>query len=280
MTFEEAYRSGVEKLKDSGIQDSDIDARLLLEFVSGKDRTFILVHGSDEIEEKVYNDYKEVLEQRASHIPLQHITHTADFMGLEFEARPNVLIPRFDTEFLVEEAMRYVEDGSKVLDMCTGSGCILLSLMKYKNDIKGTAVDLSDDALALTRYNAEKLGVSPEIIKSSMFENVEGEFDYIVSNPPYIPSNVIEGLASEVKDHDPRMALDGGDDGLEFYRIIANEAGKYLVPEGRIFVEIGYDQGDAVKALFEAAGFIEVEVLKDYAGNERVVKCLKNWKIR
>ncbi|MCR5525941.1 MAG: peptide chain release factor N(5)-glutamine methyltransferase [Lachnospiraceae bacterium] len=280
MTFEEAYREGIKKLKDAGVQDSDVDARLLLEFVSGKDRTFLLVHGSDMIEDDIYAEYDELIEKRASHIPLQHITKKADFMGLEFETAPNVLIPRFDTEFLVEEAMRYVEDGSRILDMCTGSGCILLSLMKYKNDIVGTAADISDDALALTKRNAEKLGVSPEIIKSSMFENITGEFDYIVSNPPYIPSDDIEGLMSEVRDHDPRLALDGGKDGLEFYRIIANEAGKYLVPEGKVFVEIGYDQGDAVKALFEEAGFIDVEVLKDYAGNERVVKCSKNWKTR
>ncbi|MBR1893204.1 MAG: peptide chain release factor N(5)-glutamine methyltransferase [Lachnospiraceae bacterium] len=278
MTYSVCYQDAKKRLEEAGIADAESDTRLLMMYITGKDRGFIFAHGEDEMGEDDVAAFEAAIEQRLSHIPVQHITHVADFMGLEFKTSEGVLIPRIDTEFLVEEAMRFIPDGARVLDMCTGSGCILLSIMKYKNDIEGTAVDISDAALELTKANADKLGLSPTIIKSNLFENIEGKFDYIISNPPYIRKSDIPGLMEEVREHDPHLALDGGDDGLDFYRILAKESKDYLISEGMILVEIGYDQGSDVKAIFEAEGYIDVTVLSDYAGNERVVRCSKNWK--
>lgn len=278
MTYSVCYQDAKKRLEEAGIADAESDTRLLMMYITSKDRGFIFAHGEDEMGEDDVAAFEAAIEQRLSHIPVQHITHVADFMGLEFKTSEGVLIPRIDTEFLVEEAMRFIPDGARVLDMCTGSGCILLSIMKYKNDIEGTAVDISDAALELTKANADKLGLTPTIIKSDLFENVEGTFDYIISNPPYIRKSDIPGLMEEVREHDPHLALDGGDDGLDFYRILAKESKDYLISEGMILVEIGYDQGSDVKAIFEAEGYIDVTVLSDYAGNERVVRCSKNWK--
>ena len=278
MTYSVCYQDAKKRLEEAGIADAESDTRLLMMYITGKDRGFIFAHGEDEMGEDDVAAFEAAIEQRLNHIPVQHITHVADFMGLEFKTSEGVLIPRIDTEFLVEEAMRFIPDGARVLDMCTGSGCILLSIMKYKNDIEGTAVDISDVALELTKANADKLGLSPTIIKSNLFENIEGKFDYIISNPPYIRKSDIPGLMEEVREHDPHLALDGGDDGLDFYRILAKESKDYLISEGMILVEIGYDQGSDVKAIFEAEGYIDVTVLSDYAGNERVVRCSKNWK--
>ena len=278
MTYSVCYQDAKKRLEEAGIADAESDTRLLMMYITGKDRGFIFAHGEDEMGEDDVAAFEAAIEQRLNHIPVQHITHVADFMGLEFKTSEGVLIPRIDTEFLVEEAMRFIPDGARVLDMCTGSGCILLSIMKYKNDIEGTAVDISDAALELTKANADKLGLSPTIIKSNLFENIEGKFDYIISNPPYIRKSDIPGLMEEVREHDPHLALDGGDDGLDFYRILAKESKDYLISEGMILVEIGYDQGSDVKAIFEAEGYIDVTVLSDYAGNERVVRCSKNWK--
>ncbi|MCR5778693.1 MAG: peptide chain release factor N(5)-glutamine methyltransferase [Lachnospiraceae bacterium] len=278
MIYSVCYQNAKRRLEEAGITDAESDTRLLLMHTTGKDRSFIFAHGEDEMSEEDVAAFEAAIEQRLSHIPVQHITHVADFMGLEFKTSEGVLIPRIDTEFLVEEAMRFIPDGARVLDMCTGSGCILLSIMKYKNDIEGTAVDISDAALELTKANADKFGLSPTIIKSNLFENIEGKFDYIISNPPYIRKSDIPGLMEEVREHDPHLALDGGDDGLDFYRILAKESKDYLISEGMVLVEIGYDQGSDVKAIFEAEGYIDVTVLSDYAGNERVVRCSKNWK--
>ena len=278
MTYSVCYQDAKKRLEEAGIADAESDTRLLMMYITSKDRGFIFAHGEDEMGEDDVAAFEAAIEQRLSHIPVQHITHVADFMGLEFKTSEGVLIPRIDTEFLVEEAMRFIPDGARVLDMCTGSGCILLSIMKYKNDIEGTAVDISDAALELTKANADKLGLSPTIIKSNLFENIERKFDYIISNPPYIRKSDIPGLMEEVREHDPHLALDGGDDGLDFYRILAKESKDYLISEGMILVEIGYDQGSDVKAIFEAEGYIDVTVLSDYAGNERVVRCSKNWK--
>ncbi len=276
MTYSEALRKSTDYLRESGITDAETDARLLLMYVSGKDRTFFLAHGDEELTEREENLYQLLTEKRGGHVPVQHLTGTMNFMGLDFDVAENVLIPRIDTEFLVEEAMTYVEDGARVLDVCTGSGCILLSLMKYKNDISGVGVDVSDDALSLSRKNAEKLGVeNVQFIKSDLFQNVEGKFDYILSNPPYIKRAEINGLMDEVRLHEPHLALDGGEDGLDFYRKIAHEAKDYLESEGILFFEIGFDEGDALKEILSAEGYKDIEVVRDYSGNERVVRCLK-----
>ncbi|MCR4591152.1 MAG: peptide chain release factor N(5)-glutamine methyltransferase [Lachnospiraceae bacterium] len=278
MTYSDALKYGDGILSDAGIEEHALDSRLLLEHISGKDRTFILTRGDEEsLSAEEEERYEEALKKRSGRYPLQLITGRTVFMGLSFLVSDKVLIPRIDTEFLVEEALKDVCDGADVLDMCTGSGCILLSLMKYKNDIRGTGADISEEALSLARRNAEELGVrDAQFTKSDLFREINGRFDHILCNPPYIKSKEIEGLMEEVKLHEPHNALDGGEDGLLFYREIAAKAGEYLCDGGSLFLEIGYDQGSAVSALLESAGFSHIEVLKDYSGNERVVKCLKS----
>ena len=278
MNYTEAYLYGKNKLSEAGIADSESDCRLLLDFACGKNMTFIFAHGEEEMPERDEESFRKLLEKRASRYPVQLIIGKTDFMGLEFEVSEDVLIPRIDTEFLVEEAMTYVQDGASVLDLCTGSGCVLLSLMKYKNNIHGIGTDISDKALELAGRNAWNLGIGAKFIKSDMFENIREKYDYIVSNPPYIERKVIGSLMDEVRLYEPHTALDGGEDGLDFYRIIAKQAKDHLNSEGKIFLEIGYDQGDSVKKIFEDEGYINIDVVRDYVGNERVVKCSKNWK--
>lgn len=265
---------GEKTLKDAGITDYKTDAILLLEHVTGKDRTFIKAHPDAELTEGEEKDFRAFIMERSRRVPLQHITGTVWFMGLEFAVNPDVLIPRFDTEFVTEEVLKEVYDGDRVLDLCTGSGCILISVMKYKNHIEGVGTDISEKALKVARENAGRHEREPFFLQSDMFEKVWGTFDCIVSNPPYIKSADIEGLETEVKDHEPRGALDGGSDGLDFYRIIAKEAHDHLNKEGRIICEIGYDQGADVKRIFEEEGYRDIRIIKDYAGNERVMKCL------
>lgn len=203
-------------------------------------------------------------------------------MGLEFYVNRNVLIPRQDTEILVEEVMRHLHDGMRILDMCTGSGCILLSLLYYSNDCTGLGVDISPEALETAVQNAKKLNAGKaaegkrelhvDFMQSNLFGDLKPEvYDFIVSNPPYIKSGVIDTLMPEVKDHEPHLALDGREDGLYFYREILEQAGNYLTRGGMLFFEIGHDQGQAVKELMKAAGYAEVEVMQDFAGLDRVV---------
>lgn len=278
MTYSGAQRYGDRELKDSGIAEHDIDSLLLLISVTGKDRTFILTHGDEEsLTEEELKLYKEAISKRRAHIPLQHITGETDFMGLTFHVSEDVLIPRIDTEFLVEEALKLINDGAEVLDMCSGSGCILLSLMKYKNDIRGVGADISDAALRLAKKNAEDLDVKDAVfIKSDLFSEIEGFFDLIISNPPYIKSEEISTLMEEVRCHEPLTALDGGEDGMSFYRKIAESAKDHLISGGHLMVETGYDQGQAVGKIFEEEGYKNIRVLRDYPGNERVVICLKS----
>ncbi len=198
-------------------------------------------------------------------------------MGLEFLVSDKVLIPRIDTEFLVEEALIDINDGADVLDMCTGSGCILLSIMKYKNDINGVGADISDHALELAGKNAENLGISnARFVHSDLFTEIQGKYDFILCNPPYIRSGEIDGLMEEVRLYEPHAALDGGEDGLFFYRKIAEGAKEHLVNGGALILEIGYDQGEDVSRILKEEGYGHIRVLKDYSGNERVVKCLKS----
>lgn len=273
-TYRETYNNGVEFLKNSEIGDADIDARLLLEYVCGTDRNTLLAHPDREVSDTEADEYLKLLKKRTEHVPLQHILGTQDFMGLTFKVDGRVLIPRQDTECLVEEALTYIEDGMRVLDMCTGSGCILLSVMNYRN-VDGVGCDYSEDALTVAKENAELLELKPVFLQGDMFETLGDEqnhfFDVILSNPPYIPKSVIPTLMSEVKEHDPMSALDGGEDGLDFYRIIAEKAPKYLTNYGRIYLEIGYDQGQAVSELLDKAGFSEIKVIKDYCDNDRVI---------
>lgn len=272
MQYAKLYQIGKEQLQKAGITDAELDARLLLEFICHTDRNALYAHGDQEIEDEKMQDFLQLIEKRAVHIPLQHLTGEQNFMGLDFLVNEHVLIPRQDTEILVEEIMRDLHDGIRILDMCTGSGCILLSLLHYSNDCSGVGVDVSEDALVVARQNADRLAEKQAVfMQSDLFEKVEGSFDLIVSNPPYIRSQEIAGLMPEVREHEPHLALDGKDDGLHFYREIIKGAMPHLKRGGQLFFEIGYDQGEAVQALLAANGYTEIAVVKDYAGLDRVV---------
>ena len=291
MTYQETYITGKERLTAAGIEEAALDARLLLEHVCGTDRNELFVHGDRMLGLEQILQYEELLKRRERRIPLQHLTGMQEFMGLEFRVNEQVLIPRQDTEILVEEVLKNLHDGMSVLDLCTGSGCILISLLRYTNNCRGLGVDISPGALSVARKNAERL--IPEcliheedgdracirLLESDLYEQVEGQFDLIVSNPPYIPTRVIDTLMPEVREHEPRLALDGSEDGLLFYRRIIDGSRAHLKGGGMLFFEIGYDQGKAVSELMEKAGFLEVQVIKDYAGLDRVVSGTLNVKL-
>ncbi len=271
MTLREAYVYGQEQLNSAKIEDAELDAWYLLEFVTGISRTQYFLESEKELSFEEEQTYQKYLNLRMMHIPLQHITGVQMFMGLEFDVNEHVLIPRQDTEVLVESVQEVLRPDMHILDMCTGSGCILLSLLHGTKGVTGVGVDLSEAALHVAEKNAHKLGQTATFLQSDLFENVEGTYDIIVSNPPYIRTEVIESLQEEVRMHDPRMALDGKEDGLYFYRKIVDQSRKYLKASGRVYFEIGHDQGEDVKKLMEDAGFHDVTVKKDLAGLDRVV---------
>ena len=271
MNYTEAFLMGMQKLKEAEIGEAQLDARLLLEEVCGTDHNTLLCHGDREVSEAEEEQYRKALEQRAVHVPLQHLLGYQDFMGLRFQVNEHVLIPRQDTEILVEEAMRYLHDGMRILDLCTGSGCILLSLLHYSNDCEGVGVDISQEALQVAAQNAELLGIKADFLKSDLYEKVTGKFDLLVSNPPYIERKVIPTLMEEVREYDPYIALDGGEDGLDFYRRIIGGAQDYLKRGGQILMEIGSGQAQVVSELLREAGFKEIDVCRDFAGLDRVV---------
>ena len=277
MTYRELYEYGVSKLEAANIAEAKLDARLLLEYICHTDRNALLVHGDSERSSMEEQFYQMVIEKRATHIPLQHITGEQEFMGLTFRVNEHTLIPRQDTELLVEEAMRYLNSGMRILDMCTGSGCILLSLLKYSTCCEGIGVDISAKALEVARENATRLGFEcgkqVNFVESDLFAKLDCEykFDVVVSNPPYIETAVIDTLMPEVKDYEPLSALDGMEDGLFFYEKIVDKVPEYMRDGGWLFFEIGYNQGEAVKNMMLQKGFQDVKVLQDYAGLDRVV---------
>ena len=273
MKYSKLYEFGCLQLKAADISDWKTDARLLLEYACGTDFNFLYTNPDFEVTNDKETLYKEYIDKRLTHVPVQHITGTQCFMGLDFKVTKDVLVPRPDTEILVEEVLKDLHDGMRILDMCTGSGCILLSLLKYSNDCMGQGVDISPAALKVARENAEKLGISSaEFIESDLFQNVSGRFDILVSNPPYIKTSEIEGLMPEVSKYDPFIALDGHEDGIYFYKKILEGAGGFLNRGSLIALEIGNDEGEAVSALMKEAGLKNIEVIKDYGGNDRVVK--------
>lgn len=273
MRYADLYAQGKCALEKAEIEEAALDARLLLEYVCETDRTTLFAHPEKDVSIEQQERFEKLIAKRSTHIPLQHLTGQQDFMGLTFAVNEHVLIPRQDTEILVEEVMRDLHDGVHILDMCTGSGCILLSLLHYSNDTTGVGADLSGEALKVAQANAERLGMVERVrfVHSDLFEAIDETFDIIVSNPPYIRTDVIETLMPEVRDHDPRMALDGTADGLYFYRRIIEESKKYLKRGGQLFFEIGHDQAEDVVTLMQHHGYKEMEVKKDYAGLDRVV---------
>ncbi len=277
MKLQQIYKEGTEKLKAAGIKECDLDAWLLLEYASGIDRAKALSDPDMPLSKEAADTYRALLNRREKRIPLQYLIGEQHFMGLSFLVNEDVLIPRQDTETVVEAALSYVKEGMWILDLGTGSGCILLSILKLAGvNLKGTGSDISSAALKVARENARRLGLTAEFIQSDLFENLSGPYDLIISNPPYIPTDVIDTLSDEVRFHDPLLALDGGSDGLRFYRAVAKEAPTYLTPGGRLMLEIGSDEAAEVTSLLEAAGFTDLTVQKDLSGLDRLISAMYN----
>lgn len=271
MTFEYALKTARDVLKDAGIAEFELDAWLLMEYVCKIDKSYYYLNLKEEMEEEHEQTYEVIVKKRSERVPLQYITGVQEFMGLTLKVNSNVLIPRQDTEVLVEEALRVLKPGMKVLDLCTGSGCIIISLLKYAEGIKGFASDISKQALLVAKENAKLNQVEPDLIRSDLFSNITDSFDLIISNPPYIKTEEIDQLMPEVAHFEPVGALDGRDDGLHFYREITAQCMEYLKPEGFLYFETGCDQTDAVMEMMEQAGLKELKVIKDLTGLKRVV---------
>ncbi len=270
MNWRELLKAGKERLIRAEIEDADCDAWILLEYISGLDRARFFLYEQEKVPTDVITKYTEMLEQRSCHIPVQHLTGSQEFMGLEFMVTPDVLIPRQDTELLVETVLPYVK-GKKVLDVCTGSGCIAISLALLGQTSATDAVDISEKALKVAKINAGRLHAPVDFYQGDLLEDIKGTYDVIVSNPPYIASGELQKLMPEVHDHEPELALDGGTDGLDFYPRLLQEVTKHLAPGGIFAVEIGYDQGVAVREMFRRNHFEDVKCHQDLCGKDRVI---------
>lgn len=281
-TLRDAVNYGKQFLEDFGIENAQYDATELLLLVMGISRTQYLINSMDKIDSGKLAEYAELINKRAEHIPLQHITGIVNFYGREYKVNANVLIPRQDTEILVEEVMKLTNSESRVLDMCTGSGCIIISLAAsgHTSENGAVAIDISDDALKVADYNKKYNNADYiKLIKSDMFssseceqyKNEDNRFDVIVSNPPYIPTKDIDELSEEVRLHDPVLALDGDKDGLKFYKAITKQSVNYLKENGYLCYEIGYNQAEDVRNIMEQCGYSGIKVIKDLAGLDRVV---------
>ena len=262
---------GAKMLTQAGIDEAELDAGYILEYITGLNSAQYFIHSEDIIEKNKAEEFFRLIERRSKRIPLSYVIGTRDFFGLTFKVDENVLIPEQETELLVEEVIKHSE-GKSVLDMCTGSGCIAISIALFGKPSKVAASDISEKALKVARENAKSLKAGEiSFIQGDMFENVTDKFDIIVSNPPYIETGEIDELMPEVRDYIPRLALDGDIDGLKFYRIISKEAVKKLNKNGRIFYEIGYNQSRAVASILFENGFTDITVIKDYSGLDRIV---------
>jgi len=287
-TYMDLYEEGKKRLSAAYIREYEIDARYLLLFVYGIDMNEMLMNYASPFTEReadLVPVYLDAVTKRADRIPLQHITHVQNFCGYDFSVNEKVLVPRQDTEILVMEAVKELRTRIKqkqnpgektewgLLDLCTGSGCIAVTMKKEIPSLSVTASDISEEALAVAEENAKNNDASITFLQSDMYDGLgEKKFDVILCNPPYIRSGVIDLLDPEVKDHEPRIALDGDADGLKFYRILSSETMRHLNPGGRIFFEIGFDQAEDVTQLLKAAGFIDREVIKDFSGLDRVIR--------
>lgn len=258
---------------EKGIESGRLEAELLLSATLEMDRVGLYVNFERPLDAKELADYREKVRRRAQREPTQYILGETEFWSLPFRVNPQVLIPRADTEVLVEEALKRLSPGAALLDVGTGSGAIAVALAHELSELQVTALDCSDDALKIAENNAQQNGVGDRVActKGDLKSLPSGPFDMIVSNPPYIPVRDMEGLMPEVRDFEPRLALEGGDDGLDAYRQLANQVGKCLVDGGWLLVEVGVNQATDVSALFQAAGLGEVTVRDDYAGIPRVV---------
>lgn len=282
MLVKEMIKEGERRLMTAHCMDPWIDAELLYYHLTGTDRVGLFLRAKQEVDEETQNKYFELIAEREKRIPLQHITGTQEFMGLDFEVNKHVLIPRQDTEILVEEAARIIRGDNprtrarknwKVLDLCCGSGAIGISLSRICGNIKVTCADYSKEALEVAQRNAASNRVKIKFRHGDLFGAVGSrKYDMIVSNPPYIKSHMIPILQDEVKVHEPMMALDGGEDGLVFYRKIVEQASAHLKKNGVLIFEIGHDQAEEVSGLIQETGkFTKVHVVKDLPGHDRVV---------
>ena len=285
MTLAEIYEYGTNRLDEAGIEYPSIDAFYLLEYAAKIDKTKYLMFKDQEVSEKHFNEYKELIDKRCEHIPYQYIVGFAEFMGLTYEVSRDVLIPRLDTEILGEEALKVIGFEADVLDLCTGSGCIGISLKRYRPDIHVTCSDISHKALDMARKNIahQHLELANEtgslekgirLVEGDLFEpfDEDEKFDLIVSNPPYVSEEEYRSLMPEVKNHEPVTALIAGPDGLDIYRRLTADAPAHLKEGGKLLLEIGAAQAQAVTKLMEEGGFKDIEVIKDLAELDRVVK--------
>ncbi|MBQ4059428.1 MAG: peptide chain release factor N(5)-glutamine methyltransferase [Lachnospiraceae bacterium] len=274
-TIQELLNIGKEKLESAGNEYAKYERKVLLEEVLGCNYMFMLMNPDEEVSLEKETEYLRLIDERCKHYPLQYLLGYAHFMDYTFCVNENVLIPRNDTEILVEIANDVLEQVStnayKVLDLCCGSGCIGISLKLYHNDIDLTLSDVSKAALDVTRKNLERHDVKAKVVCDSLFAGINEKQNMIVSNPPYIESRVIDTLMPEVKEYEPMLALDGGKEGMDFYNQIIEEAPSHLNVGGWLLFEIGYNQGEAVSKKMTELGFQDVHVKKDYAGLDRVV---------
>lgn len=275
MKIEELLRYGKGKLEKQKVEDASIISRILMQYVLKIDRNKLIINKNDNVDINKENEYKEYIEEIIKGKPVQYITNNQEFMRLNFYVDENVLIPQPDTEILVEEVIKSIDikENIEILDMCTGSGCIGISLAKNIENTKVTLVDISKETIEIAKKNAIQNGVENKVtfIQSDMFENVKGKFDIIVSNPPYIKTDIIQTLDKQVQ-NEPHIALDGGEDGLDFYKILINEAHKYLKKDGKIFLEIGYDQKQEIESLAkQSKHYKKIETIKDLSQNDRVI---------
>lgn len=276
MKIKDLIKKGTLDLRSNGIDNASLKARLLMQHSINKNREYLIVHDEDELTKAQIIEFKKGIEQLIYGVPLQYITHLQEFMKMDFYVDESVLIPRPDTEILVEEVIN-ISKGMKdikILDMCTGSGAIAISLAKYIEDCQIIAVDVSKEALRVAKLNAKNQAVESKIsfINSNLFYSIVKErYDIIVSNPPYIRKDVIKSLSKEVQ-NEPKLALDGGLDGLDFYRKIINSSSNYLKVNGYLCLEIGFDQKSQVIDLIKDKGdFSKVYSIEDLAGKDRVI---------
>lgn len=279
ITLAELLKQGMNQLLLAGVDEAETDAWFLMQHCFSITRADYYLNSHKAADLNQRKAYEDCIKKRGERIPLQYITGEQEFMGYSFMVNSHVLIPRQDTETLVEEVIHYVKDMGtepKVLDMCTGSGCILISLALLCGTSRRVGADISSAAIMTAKLNAKKNGVSAEWVQSDLYENVEGTFDIIVSNPPYIESREIKGLMPEVRFHEPILALDGKEDGLYFYRQIIEKADAYLKEGGALFFEIGYNQAVPVIELLKEHCFEKVMLVRDLAGLDRVVWGMKS----
>lgn len=274
MTIKQAITKGMIMLKSNNVESPKLKARLLLQYVLDKPRQYIIVYDNKEIDKQQQWQYFVNIEKLTKGIPLQHITHRQEFMKMDFFVDENVLIPRPDTEILVEEVIKIAQkyNSPRILDLCTGSGAIAISLKKFVPNADVTAVDISEKALEIAQKNAEKLEAKINFVKSDLFDKLDNKkFDIIVSNPPYIRKDEIKKLSEEVQ-KEPKIALDGGEDGLDFYRIIAEQAINYLKTGSFLCFEIGYNQkNDVIKIIEDEQNYKNTYCKKDLYGNDRII---------